>query len=71
MGGQDVAADEGADFREQLAEAGQPGHLLGPDSVDPDVVVVEAVMVLRRPHQPGCLLDDDSAAYFAEANCAG
>lgn len=71
MGGQDVAADEGADLREQLTETWQPGHLLGPDSVDPDIVVVEAVIVLRRPHEPGSLLDDDSAADFAEANSAG
>ena len=70
VGGQHVAADEGADLREQLAEAGQAGHLLGPDAVDPDVVVVEAVVVFRRPHQPGCLLDDDAAADLAQANGA-
>ncbi len=71
MGGQHVAADEGADLREELTEARQPGHLFGPDAVDPDVVVVEAVVVFRRPHQPGRLLDHHAAAHLAEANSAG
>ena len=70
VGRQHVAADEGADLREQFTEARQPGDLLRPDAVDPDVVVVEAVVVFRRPHQPGGLLDHDAAADLAQANSA-
>ena len=70
VGREDVAADERADLREQLPEAGPAGHLLGPDAVDADVVVVEGVVVFRRPHQPRGLLDDDAAADLGEANGA-
>jgi hypothetical protein len=70
VGGQHVPADEGTDLREQLPEAGQPGDPFGTDAVDPDVVVVEPVVVFRRPHQPGGLLDHDTAADLGQANGA-
>ena len=70
VGGEDVIANEGTDLREQLSKAWQPGNLLGPDTVDPDVVVIEPVVVLRRAHQPGGLFDHHAAAYFRQANGA-
>ena len=70
MRSEDVAANECTDFREQLSEARQARDLLGPDAVDPHVVVVEGVVVFRRPHEPGRFLDDHTAADLAKANGA-
>ena len=70
MSGQDVVTDKGADLREELPKAGLVCHLLGPDAVDPHIVIIERVMVFRRPHEPRGLLDDDTAPDLAEANGA-
>ena len=68
--GQDVPADEGSDLGEQVPEPGQSGHRVRPDPVDPDVVMIERVVVFRRPHEPGCFLDDDAAADLGQADGA-
>ena len=46
------------------------GARLGTDAVDPNVVMIKAVVVLRGPHQPGRLLDHTAATDLRQANGA-
>ncbi|MDI2022722.1 hypothetical protein PJL18_03264 [Paenarthrobacter nicotinovorans] len=68
MCGQDIAADERADFGEQLTEPGLARYVLGTDAVDAGVVELKMIVVLRGTHQPGGFLHNNPVADLAETH---
>ena len=71
MGGEDIVTDKRPDLGKKITEAWLTGYVLRPDPVDPDIVIIKMVVVLRRPHQPGRFLHYPPAADLRQPDGAG